>query len=295
MDGGQWRRAGNLDERSTTHAVAVVAPRTAVAPAEKRSLSHGTAPRTISVAGRPVWRDAERAAARLTQAERDTLTTLIRVPLATVTLLEQLGGLHGGAAIYRRLSQLRAAGLVAELRPLIQPRYSPGLLYVTDLGLAVMAASDWSNPVEIARRFRVRGSDLLGRLPGLPTLLASYRLLGALAMAGPGWPCLISWEQPFRRRLHVPTAKAPQGWSCRRTPRLHGMTGARPSYSSPTSARPTFGSIDRCFIRSMRFDGPSAMPRGSSSPPTAGGVEPGRRYSRTSPSTDERRPSDPGS
>jgi hypothetical protein len=135
--------------------------------------------------------------------------TLIRVPLAPVTLLEQLGGLHGGAALYRRLARLRAAGLVAELRPLIQPRYSPALLYVTDLGLATVAVRDRRDPVEVARRFRIRGADLLGRLPGLPTLLASHRLLGALAMAGPGWPRLLNWEQPCRRRFQRPTAKVP--------------------------------------------------------------------------------------
>lgn len=163
MHGGLPRRAGNLDETSTTHTVAVAPAvlRATAATAEKRSLSHGAAPQVIAAARRPVWRDAERAAARLTQAERDALTTLIRVPLATVTLLEQLGGLCGGAALYRRLARLRAAGLVGEIRPLIQPRYSPGLLYVTDLGLAVAAASDRSDPVEVARRFRIRGSDLV--------------------------------------------------------------------------------------------------------------------------------------
>ena len=28
-------------------------------------------------------------------------------------------------------------------------------------------------------------------------------------MAGPGWPRLLAWEQPFRRRFRRPTAKAP--------------------------------------------------------------------------------------
>jgi hypothetical protein len=209
MDGGQPRRAGNLDETSMTHTVAPAVLRATTAAAEQRSLSHGTAPRAISVARRPIWRDVERAAARITQAERDTLTTLVRVPLATVTLLEQLGGLCGGAAVYRRLARLRAAGLVAEIRPLMQPRYSPALLYVTDLGLATVAVCDRRDPVDVARRFRVRGEDLLGRLPDVPTLLASYRLLGALVMAGPGWPRLLSWQQPFRRRIQRPTAKAP--------------------------------------------------------------------------------------
>ncbi|MCC6176053.1 MAG: hypothetical protein IT305_12170 [Chloroflexi bacterium] len=191
------------------HTVAPAILRASATTAEKPNLRDGTTPQVIAAARRPVWRDAERAAARLTQAERDALAPLIRVPLATVTLLKQLGGLCGGAAVYRRLARLRAAGLVGEIRPLIQPRYSPALLYVTDLGLATVAVGDRRDPVGVARRFRIRSNDLLGRLPGLPTLLASYRLLGALAMAGPGWPRLLSWEQPFRRRFQRPTAKAP--------------------------------------------------------------------------------------
>jgi hypothetical protein len=135
--------------------------------------------------------------------------TLVGVPLAPVKLLEQLGGLFGGAAVYRRMARLRTMGLVAVLRPPIQPRYSPGLLYLTDLGLGTIAVSYQINVTNLARRYRLRRSDLLSRLPGLPTLLASYRLLGALAMAGPGWPRLRGWEQPCRRRFRRPTAKAP--------------------------------------------------------------------------------------
>ena len=85
------------------------------------------------------WRDADAAAAQLTSSERDALVTLVGVPLAPVKLLEQLGGLFGGAAVYRRIARLRTMGLVAVLRPPIQPRYSPGLLYLTDLGLATIA------------------------------------------------------------------------------------------------------------------------------------------------------------
>ena len=209
MDGSQPRRADRASETSARRCTAPARLQVTSATAHRGRLSHDTAPCMIGVARRPVWRDAERAAARLTQAVRDTLTTLIRVPLATVTLPEQLGGLCGGAAVYRRLARLRAAGLVAEIRPLIQPRYSPVLLYVTDLGLAAVAVSDRRDPVDVARRFRIRSDDLLGRLPGLPTLLASYRLLGALALAGPGWPRLLSWEQPCRRRFQRPAAKTP--------------------------------------------------------------------------------------
>src|SRR4051794_17482786 len=45
------------------------------------------------------WRDVEHATARLAPADRETLKILIRVPFATVTLLGQLDGLRGGAAI----------------------------------------------------------------------------------------------------------------------------------------------------------------------------------------------------
>jgi hypothetical protein len=119
-----------------------------------------------------------------------------------------LDALNGGAAVYRRIAHLREAGLVAELRPPIQPRRGPGLLYVTDLGIATLAVLRQLDPRDLARRYGVRGSDLLGRLPGLPLLHACHRLLGALATAGPGWPRLLEWEQPCRRQFSVPTAKA---------------------------------------------------------------------------------------
>jgi hypothetical protein len=79
---------------------------------------------------------------------------------------------------------------------------------VTDLGIATLAASWQVDPRDLAHRYRVRGADLLARLPDLPLLHACYRLLGALAMAGPGWPSLLGWEQPCRRQFRVPTAKA---------------------------------------------------------------------------------------
>src|SRR5436190_6902461 len=125
---------------------------------------------------RPRWRDAEQLAASLTNAERETLSTLILLPLAEVKLLQQLDALNGGAAVYRRIAHLREAGLVAELRPPIQPRRGPGLLYVTDLGIATLAVLRQLDPRDLARRYGVRGSDLLGRLPGLPLLHACHRL-----------------------------------------------------------------------------------------------------------------------
>jgi hypothetical protein len=157
---------------------------------------------------RPRWRDAEQLTASLTNAERETLNTLLLLPLAEVRLLQQLDALNGGAAVYRRIARLREAGLVAELRPPIQPGRGPGLLYVTDLGMATLAVLQQLDPRDLTRRYGVRGSDVLGRLSGLPLLQACHRLLGALAMAGPGWPRLLEWEQPCRRQFRVPTAKA---------------------------------------------------------------------------------------
>src|SRR4051812_779079 len=98
------------------------------------------------------WRDAEQVAVQLTSSERETLVTLVGVPLAPIMLLEQLGGLCGGAAVYRRIARLRSMGLVAVLRPPIQPRYSPGLLYLTDLGLATIAVSYKQDLTTLVRR-----------------------------------------------------------------------------------------------------------------------------------------------
>lgn len=53
-----------------------------------------------------------------------------------------------------------------------------------------------------------RGPDLLTGLAGLPHLLATYRLLAALAGSRPGRPDLLAWERPWRRRYRRPTAKA---------------------------------------------------------------------------------------
>jgi hypothetical protein len=156
---------------------------------------------------RHCWRDAEQEAARLTAAERETLKLLIRLPFADVSLLEQIHGLRGGAAIYRRIARLRSAGLVGVLRPPIERGHSPGLFYVTDFGLATVAMAQQADPLDIARRFHVRGADLLGRLLILPLLQASYHLLGVIARSGLGRPRLEVWEQPYCRQFWLPRLK----------------------------------------------------------------------------------------
>src|SRR4051812_35412175 len=110
------------------------------------------------------WHDVEDAAARLTPADHMTLKMLIRVPFADITLLTQLDGLHSGAAIYRRIARLRSGGLVDELRPTIELGHGPGLVYVTDLGLAAIAIAQRADPRAVARSFRVSGGDLQRRL-----------------------------------------------------------------------------------------------------------------------------------
>src|SRR5206468_1312296 len=82
------------------------------------------------------------------------------------------------------------AGLIGALLPPSRAGHAPRLWHLTDFGLAALALDQGADPVDLATRNRLRGRDLLARLPGLPHLLACYELLGALAAAGPGGPDL---------------------------------------------------------------------------------------------------------
>jgi hypothetical protein len=157
------------------------------------------------------WRDAELAAASLTEREGDrrTLLLLARLPFVYAKVVQQLAGLRGGASVYRSLERLEGAGLVATIRPPLRPGDAPRLRYLTDLGIATVAVDQGREPEHLARRNRLRGRDLLGMVPGLPQLVAVYELLGALAAARPGRPDLLAWERPWRRRYQRPTARAP--------------------------------------------------------------------------------------
>jgi|GEM_PF-1143620 len=157
------------------------------------------------------WHDAELAAASLTKREGDrrTLLLLARLPFVYAKVIEQLAGLRGGASVYRGLERLQGAGLVATIQPPWRQGCAPRLNYLTDLGIATVAVDQRREPEHLARRNRLRGSDLLALLPGLPRLVAVYELLGALAAARPGRPDLLAWERPWRRRYQRPTAKAP--------------------------------------------------------------------------------------
>jgi hypothetical protein len=124
-------------------------------------------------------------------------------------VIERLAGLQGGASLYRELRCLSEAGLLATISPPVRPGHAPRLWYLTDLGLAAVALDQGVEVEHLARRNRLRGVDLLTLVPGLPRLLATYELLGALAASRPGPPNLLAWERPWRRRYQRPTAKAP--------------------------------------------------------------------------------------
>ena len=158
-----------------------------------------------SMIRRSTRRDAEGAASRLTAADRDTLWLLARLPLLWAGALAQLAGHTGPASSYRQLQRLRADGLVATLRPPQGAGSAPRLYYPTERGLA--AAGAGLHLAALARHLRVTERDIAARLPGLPPLLAAYRLLATLAASRPGRPVLQEWEQPWRWRYPSPTGK----------------------------------------------------------------------------------------
>lgn len=157
------------------------------------------------------WRDADAAprAVASCPGDRRTLLLLAHLPLLSAAVMARLAGLQGPESVDRGLRRLVAAGLIADLRPAVQPGHSPRLWYLTDLGLATVARDQGVDPLSLARRNRLRRDELLALLPGLPQLVATYELLGALATARPGPPDLLAWERPWQRRYSRPTAKAP--------------------------------------------------------------------------------------
>ena len=157
----------------------------------------------------PRWRDAEAAANRLTESDRRALLLLVRLPLIWEAAIERLYGLSGGASVYRCLARLRTMGLITEMRPALRPVRNPGLFHLTDLGIATVAVDRQVDPEYLARRTRLRGTDLLARLACLPHVLALYDLLAALADSRTGRIDLLAWEQPWRRTFTRPTRRAP--------------------------------------------------------------------------------------
>ena len=160
---------------------------------------------------RTCWRNAEEAARWL--ADKNNLRSLVlllaRLPLLHEKVIERLGGLRGGASVYRGLKQLRGRGLVGVFQPALRPGHSHRLYYLSDLGLATVALDQGVEPGRLARQNHLRGSDLANLLPGLPQLAACYELLAAVAASRPGTPNLLAWERPWRRHFRRPAFKAP--------------------------------------------------------------------------------------
>lgn len=154
------------------------------------------------------WRDAEAAAGRLTESDRRALLLLVHLPLIWEAAIERLYGLRGGASVYRGLARLRAMGLIGELRAALKARRNPGLLYLTDFGIATVAADQRVDPNVLVREARLRGTDLADRLPGLPPLLALYDLLASVAVTRTGRIDLLAWEQPWQRTFIRPTRRS---------------------------------------------------------------------------------------
>ncbi|HLJ69317.1 MAG TPA: replication-relaxation family protein [Chloroflexota bacterium] len=157
------------------------------------------------------WQDAQVALASLKArpGDRRTLLLITSLPFVNASILAQLVGLQGGASVYRSLDRLLHAGLVESIKPALYAEPPSRLYYLTDLGLATIALDHAVEPVIMARRWRLRHCDLLGLTPRLREILAGYELLAALALAGPGWPQLLHWERPWRRRYWFSTSKTP--------------------------------------------------------------------------------------
>jgi len=150
------------------------------------------------MSSQPCWDDAMRANKRLSRRDRRTLTLLTRVPFAWTGLLRQLSGVETDRSIYHALNRLTAAGLIGTLCLPWRTTRSPNLAYLTDLGLATLALEHGTTPAALARQYRLRRADLVKRLVGLPPLLATYELLGALAASEAGAPVLHVWDYPWR-------------------------------------------------------------------------------------------------
>ena len=155
------------------------------------------------------WRDAHDRLQALTPGERRALLLLSRLPLLWADALGRIGGLGSAGTAHEIVGRLRAAGLVGSLQASFRSGRSPALLYLTDLGLAVVALVRGMDPVPLARHSGLRGSDLLAQLPGLPQLVACYEVLAGLCASRAGDITALAWERPWRRQYYRRTAKAP--------------------------------------------------------------------------------------
>ncbi|MFN8472759.1 MAG: replication-relaxation family protein [Anaerolineae bacterium] len=153
------------------------------------------------------WRDALGAADRLGDADWRILLLLLRLPFLPAEVLLQLLGLAASSPLYEQIKRLEALGLVDAIHPSLQPRRSPRLFYVTDFGLVTVALHRDVRPSDLAAKLKLRPTDLLGQIEGLPQLVATYRLLGGVAASRPGQPTLLAWRRPWRGQYYRPSDK----------------------------------------------------------------------------------------
>ena len=158
---------------------------------------------------RQTWHEAARIEEQLGANECELLEYIARLPFIWVRDLQTMLGYADGSDVYRRLRQLRSLGLVGMIQPVLRPGHNPHLLYLTDLGLAVLALFWQVEVSDLARRLKLRAEDLLARLPTLAHLIASYEMLAALAASRQGWPRLLTWIRPWWCRFYRPMAKTP--------------------------------------------------------------------------------------
>jgi len=156
------------------------------------------------------WHDAEKVLRWLQDRPRCNaiLYLLARLPFLDIRVLHQLAGQHGAAAMYCSVARIQKAGLIASIQPPVYAPNSPHLWYLTDLGLATLALELECDPLHLAQRFHLRGTDLRKLVPTLRHLLDTYEILGALAASRPGTPTLLAWERPWRRRYPRPAGRS---------------------------------------------------------------------------------------
>ena len=142
------------------------------------------------------WRDAEEAVVWLRGRPSDhrVLLLLARLPLIDAKVLEWLSGVKGGTTVYRSLTRLQDGRLIAHVALPAERGSSPQRFYLTDLGLATVATDQGLEVAEMARKYHLRGPDLVRLLSRLPQLGALYEMLGALACSHSGRPNLLAWD-----------------------------------------------------------------------------------------------------
>ena len=159
--------------------------------------------------GHPRWRDVE-AVAQPSDRKR---SSRLAAPRAYAV---DLGGRNRAAVRPARrglgvpcLARLRALGLVGEMRVALRARRNPGLLYLTDLGLATVAA-------DRTGRSECAGSRQAGCVvPIWPTGSRACPRCSRSTISWRRWPYartgridLLAWEQPWRRTFSRPTRRS---------------------------------------------------------------------------------------